>query len=125
MRTEEEYAKIEVGGDIFLGGRIVRVTGDRAEVLPGRNGGFAQQMGWVIFTRLVAGIVWYGATSTTMNVSGGERDVRNWRRLKVHRLGFGAMRITGDGIWGEPRELRSVSGFAAGCGAGSELYRYG
>jgi aryl-alcohol dehydrogenase-like predicted oxidoreductase len=24
--------------------------------------------------------------------------------LKVHRLGFGAMRITGDGIWGEPKE---------------------
>src|SRR5690606_39387781 len=23
--------------------------------------------------------------------------------LKVHRLGFGAMRLTGDGIWGEPR----------------------
>lgn len=24
--------------------------------------------------------------------------------LSVHRLGFGAMRITGDGIWGEPRD---------------------
>jgi pyridoxine 4-dehydrogenase len=24
--------------------------------------------------------------------------------LQVHRLGFGAMRITGDGIWGEPRD---------------------
>ena len=24
--------------------------------------------------------------------------------LKVHRLGFGAMRITGRGIWGEPRD---------------------
>lgn len=24
--------------------------------------------------------------------------------LKVHRLGFGAMRITGDGIWGEPED---------------------
>src|SRR5919112_33415 len=24
--------------------------------------------------------------------------------LPVHRLGFGAMRITGDGIWGEPRD---------------------
>jgi pyridoxine 4-dehydrogenase len=45
------------------------------------------------------------ATSTTSNVSaeasgtfaiGGD--------LKVHRLGFGAMRITGDGIWGEPKD---------------------
>ena len=26
--------------------------------------------------------------------------------LKVNRLGFGAMRITGDGIWGEPRGSR-------------------
>ena len=24
--------------------------------------------------------------------------------LNVHRLGFGAMRITGDGIWGEPKD---------------------
>lgn len=24
--------------------------------------------------------------------------------LKVHRLGFGAMRITGEGIWGEPKD---------------------
>ena len=24
--------------------------------------------------------------------------------LTVNRLGFGAMRITGDGIWGEPRD---------------------
>ena len=24
--------------------------------------------------------------------------------LEVRRLGFGAMRITGDGIWGEPRD---------------------
>src|SRR5246127_1276942 len=24
--------------------------------------------------------------------------------LPIHRLGFGAMRITGDGIWGEPKD---------------------
>ena len=24
--------------------------------------------------------------------------------LKVNRLGYGAMRITGDGIWGEPKD---------------------
>ena len=23
--------------------------------------------------------------------------------IPVHRLGFGAMQLTGDGIWGEPR----------------------
>jgi pyridoxine 4-dehydrogenase len=25
--------------------------------------------------------------------------------LKVHRLGFGAMRLTGPGVWGEPRDM--------------------
>jgi pyridoxine 4-dehydrogenase len=24
--------------------------------------------------------------------------------LQIHRLGFGAMRITGEGIWGEPKD---------------------
>src|SRR5260370_5447365 len=24
--------------------------------------------------------------------------------LSIHRLGFGAMRLTGEGIWGEPRD---------------------
>jgi len=28
--------------------------------------------------------------------------------LEVSRLGFGAMRITGDGIWGEPRDAREA-----------------
>ena len=26
----------------------------------------------------------------------------------MHRLGFGAMRITGPGVWGEPRDLAEV-----------------
>jgi len=29
-------------------------------------------------------------------------------RLSVHRLGFGAMRITGEGIWGPPKDRKSV-----------------
>src|SRR5438132_14253466 len=28
--------------------------------------------------------------------------------LPVHRLGFGAMRLTGKGIWGEPRDRREA-----------------
>lgn len=28
--------------------------------------------------------------------------------MPVHRLGFGAMRITGDGIWGDPKDLDSA-----------------
>ena len=35
------------------------------------------------------------ATATTFRLGGD---------LEIHRLGFGAMRITGDGIWGEPRD---------------------
>jgi len=35
------------------------------------------------------------AASGTFSLGGG---------LPIHRLGFGAMRITGDGIWGEPKD---------------------
>jgi pyridoxine 4-dehydrogenase len=28
--------------------------------------------------------------------------------LKIHRLGFGAMRITGEGIWGEPKDANEA-----------------
>ena len=31
-------------------------------------------------------------------------DVSLGRELHVHRLGYGAMRLTGDGIWGPPRD---------------------
>src|SRR3989441_12161020 len=31
-------------------------------------------------------------------------DVSLGKELSVHRLGFGAMRITGDGIWGPPKD---------------------
>jgi aryl-alcohol dehydrogenase-like predicted oxidoreductase len=34
-------------------------------------------------------------TATTFRLGGD---------LEIHRLGFGAMRITGDGIWGEPKD---------------------
>ena len=37
----------------------------------------------------------FGAMSTTFEIAGD---------LKVHRLGFGAMRLTGDGIWGPPAD---------------------
>src|SRR5262245_52607441 len=36
------------------------------------------------------------ATSSGTFSIGGER--------RIHRLGFGAMRITGRGVWGEPRD---------------------
>jgi pyridoxine 4-dehydrogenase len=45
------------------------------------------------------------ATSTTSNVSAAASGTfAIGGDLKVHRLGFGAMRITGDGIWGEPKD---------------------
>jgi hypothetical protein len=34
--------------------------------------------------------------------------------LRVTRLGFGAMRITGNGIWGEPQIELGLSGCCAG-----------
>ena len=34
--------------------------------------------------------------------------------LTVNRLGFGAMRITGDGIWGPPKDPRPRSRFSGG-----------
>src|SRR5215470_5979872 len=30
--------------------------------------------------------------------------------LSVHRLGFGAMRLTGEGIWGPPRDRKKALG---------------
>lgn len=32
------------------------------------------------------------------------REISLGRELRVHRLGYGAMRLTGDGIWGPPRD---------------------
>jgi pyridoxine 4-dehydrogenase len=44
-------------------------------------------------------------TSTTTNVNAAASGTfALGGDLKVHRLGFGAMRITGDGIWGEPKD---------------------
>jgi aryl-alcohol dehydrogenase-like predicted oxidoreductase len=28
--------------------------------------------------------------------------------LEIHRLGFGAMRLTGEGIWGEPKDAEKA-----------------
>jgi aryl-alcohol dehydrogenase-like predicted oxidoreductase len=35
-------------------------------------------------------------------------DVSLGNQLSVHRLGFGAMRLTGDGIWGSPRDPKAA-----------------
>lgn len=37
-------------------------------------------------------------------------NVNIGEELTVHRLGFGAMRITGEGIWGEPRDPAEATG---------------
>ena len=45
--------------------------------------------------------------------------------LTVRRMGFGAMRITGDGIWGEPaRPRRGEGGAAPRRRARRELHRH-
>src|SRR6266567_2237176 len=35
-------------------------------------------------------------------------DVSLGREISVHRLGFGAMRLTGDGIWGSPKDRKGA-----------------
>lgn len=35
-------------------------------------------------------------------------DVSLGREISVHRLGFGAMRLTGEGIWGPPKDRKSA-----------------
>jgi len=34
--------------------------------------------------------------------------------LAAHRMGFGAMRLTGPGVWGEPREMPHLANIPAG-----------
>jgi len=46
-------------------------------------------------------------TSTPINASG---TFQLGGDLTVHRLGYGAMRITGDGIWGPPADLDAARG---------------
>src|SRR5271167_3601265 len=44
-------------------------------------------------------------TSFTANAKTGAKDSGTFtlgKDFKVHRLGFGAMRLTGPGVWGEP-----------------------
>ncbi len=45
--------------------------------------------------------------------------------LRVNRLGFGAMRITGKGIWGEPADRAEAVRVLRRRGIGNQLYRYG
>ena len=35
-------------------------------------------------------------------------DVSLGGEISVHRLGFGAMRLTGDGIWGAPKNRKEA-----------------
>src|SRR5271170_8364471 len=35
-------------------------------------------------------------------------DVSLGGKLSVHRLGFGAMRLTGEGIWGPPKDRKAA-----------------
>jgi pyridoxine 4-dehydrogenase len=44
------------------------------------------------------------ATSSTSSAAAASGTFKLGGDLPVHRLGFGAMRITGEGIWGEPKD---------------------
>src|SRR6201996_4663447 len=43
------------------------------------------------------------ATQTTKNIASQSGAFTIGGDLTVNRLGFGAMRITGEGVWGEPK----------------------
>ena len=55
--------------------------------------------------------------TTTHNLAAASGTFRIGGDLQVYRLGFGAMRITGEGIWGDRRGPRR--GDRACCGARS------
>ncbi len=44
--------------------------------------------------------------------------------LRVTRLGFGAMRITGDGVWGEPSNRAGCPSSAARCRVRNQFHRH-
>ncbi len=44
--------------------------------------------------------------------------------LEVARMGFGAMRITGDGIWGEPASQQTARGATARTRTRREFHRH-
>jgi len=46
-------------------------------------------------------------TTTTLNAS-ASGTFSIGKDLPVNRLGYGAMRITGDGVWGEPKDLNAA-----------------
>ena len=56
----------------------------------------------------------YKSSATTDNTSSEKKPIAQsgtfhiGGELPVYRLGFGAMRITGDGVWGEPRDHAEV-----------------
>ena len=46
-------------------------------------------------------------------------------KVKVHRLGFGAMRITGDGVWGPPKDkAEAMATLQARAGTGRRFHRH-
>ena len=46
--------------------------------------------------------------------------------LTVNRMGYGAMRITGDGIWGDPPDRdRARAALRRATRAGRQLHRHG
>src|SRR5215468_9032956 len=49
-----------------------------------------------------------GGKSAGVTTAAAAGEFRIGGKLPIHRLGFGAMRITGKGIWGEPEDHDEV-----------------
>jgi aryl-alcohol dehydrogenase-like predicted oxidoreductase len=81
-KAQHESRESEVTRRIFLG----TAFGGGAAILAG---------GWSML---------FNAASNAATVSGTDLMFKLGGDLSVNRLGFGAMRITGDGIWGWPKD---------------------
>src|SRR6202035_4985173 len=65
----------------------------------------------------------YGVSAQPTAAAAGTIDVGG--DLTVNRLGFGAMRITGSGIWGDPPDRdQAIATLRRGGGTRRELHRY-
>ena len=66
-----------------------------------------------------------GAPMTATSTAAQSGTFKIGGDLAVNRLGFGAMRITGDGIWGEPADRdEAIRDAAAPAGARRQLHRH-
>ncbi len=99
---------LECEGDLYVLRRGSAGEGKGVALTPYGVGGWGVSQsgwGWNCFPRSAV----RGADSMATSASSGCRGsgtVQDWRRARGEPTRFGAMRITGRGIWGEPADPR-------------------